>query len=61
MGPDNIALEILKGMQEDCLGTLTQFFNKMYNTWIIPKDRSTFVALPKIPTPNPVKILERLA
>lgn len=49
VGPDNIPVEILKVMEDDCLRTLTQFFNKIHTTGIIPDEwlMSTFVTLPK--------------
>ncbi len=53
VGPDELHREVLKMLlkDKDTLTTTTEFFNKMYNTGVLPQDwlKSSFVTLPKKP------------
>ncbi|CAF4958238.1 unnamed protein product [Pieris macdunnoughi] len=51
-GPDQIHVEILQLLEEHLVDAVTNFFNCIYATGIMPKDwlNSTFITLPKKPT-----------
>ncbi|CAF4868095.1 unnamed protein product [Pieris macdunnoughi] len=51
-GPDQIHVEILQLIEEHLVDAVTNFFNCIYATGIMPKDWliSTFITLPKKPT-----------
>lgn len=51
VGPDEIPTEVVKWFGGKAVGVMTELFNLIYDTGVIPKDwlRSTFIALPKKP------------
>lgn len=53
-GPDGIPIEVLKLIEGNNIGLITNLFNTIYNTGVIPKDwlNSTFVTIPKKTRPK---------
>lgn len=51
VGPDEVPIELIRLIDEDCIDVLVELFNEIYQTGTIPKQwlQSTFVAIPKKP------------